>query len=566
MKSTCKIILYLLCIIFLCYGCSKKASTEKYYVVYSPYSYAANLLISNNRGLIREEANDISLEIIEDEMTKERVLLKSSTTIPITPVGGYWKWEPNTVTMKSKYKYFDFNTFEEYKIDDNYRIDSVFNGYAIIPTFELKNEEKERLIKELDESGSAYTRDIDLFDAYESNYYKTYEKVYNLKDNTFKKLAKTLTSIEIKNNEVIGIFRDNNYKDTYYHFDNDFNFIKELALPEYEKLKKDVDDQYDNVRFEFNTIDCGICKSVIDNGYCFVVDGKNRQITKKYNCKFLSAKNRTNDEQSIEDLIFGRDENDQYIYFNIKLSDDGTYKEKVIYKGDENGIVIGKNNCYAIIVGNEATIYNSRTDAPFGKVDYMVKNTNCEDGFLSNSLPGNSDYSNNEDMYLRDFILLDNFVYGKYVPKEYLNLFFEKKFLPFTLIGKDFSHDYVTLNTHSDTTILHGQYSILRNRNIGKTYLLDNKSLKLTEFDDNYKNMEKLSIGDRVFYELKKRDYIHSDLYDEHFNLIDTNLTHVKKYKNYIFYQKDSWTYVIDKNIKKVFSIGSTDSDIEFFW
>lgn len=550
MKKIVKNIIFLVAILSLSFGCLK--SSENFYVVNSPNSLAKNLLISNRRGLLMEEDEDIELKILEDEKTKEKVLIKAATTELIPPAGGFWKWEPSEVTMNSKYRYYDFNTFEEYELDDKYRVDSIFNGYAIIPTFVLNNNKKERLIEQLIEDGSAYTKPIDYFESYEDNYFKSYDKVYNLKKMAFKDLGKTLTSIEIKNNEVIGIYTDDHYQNTYYHFDNDFNFIKELSLVEYEKITKDKNYLYDRIVTKFMTEDLSLCKIVKEEGFSFIVDSEDKQISEKHNCKYLYIANWMwkSSEPSIEDLIFRYDENDYYVYFNLKKAEDGAYKENIIYKGNENGIVIGRSNCYAIIDENKASIYSSRTDNLFGVVDYIVKN------------------NKNEEMYLKELTLLENFAYGKYVYKEDLDKFISeiKEYLPFSILGKDFSYRYLTLNEMSSVMVLTGRYSVIKDRESLRTYLLDNTTLSLTEFDENIYSIDKIEMGDKVFYEFYKdssRRYY--DLYDEDFHKIDTDITYNSCNDNYMYYQKNNKIYVIDKYGKNVLSINSNRSETLFF-
>ena len=64
MKKIVKNIIFLVAILSLSFGCLK--SSENFYVVNSPNSLAKNLLISNRRGLLMEEDEDIELKILED--------------------------------------------------------------------------------------------------------------------------------------------------------------------------------------------------------------------------------------------------------------------------------------------------------------------------------------------------------------------------------------------------------------------------------------------------------------------------------------------------------------------
>ena len=99
MKKIVKNIIFLVAILSLSFGCLN-SSSENFYVVNSPNSLAKNLLISNRRGLLMEEDEDIELKILEDEKTKEKVLIKASTTELIPTAGGFWKWEQSEVTMR----------------------------------------------------------------------------------------------------------------------------------------------------------------------------------------------------------------------------------------------------------------------------------------------------------------------------------------------------------------------------------------------------------------------------------------------------------------------------------
>ena len=523
-----RIIIFTVCFfsLFGTFACSKIGdrlyNDNKIHIVKSPFSSVKNVLIKNNKVLKENSPKDRKeFEILVDKKTSERILIKTNEMeLEETNAGGIWPHTPYIVRMSSKHEYYNMNLEHAYNVNENDRIEFVYNGYGVIASYALKKSELDRLIKERSLEDSAYVRDIETYEQHEYNYEKKYKKVYNLDNEREIELEKAFDEIVIKNDNVIGIIIDEKYNKTYFKLSDEFKIINEISLREYKKLTKDMTKVYDEVVRDYSLFDNNVKFRIVrEDNYMYIVDDNDKLLSQKYECDFIHKLNW--DYASINEVIFVRKENDKYIFFSIEkdlFTSDSlyTYKNPLnIYNVDPTTAkyIIGANSCYARIdERNNALIFNSIIPG-FLKVVPFVKTLNNEKYYFSNfAVYGDivcGTYSREDDF---------QFVYGRN----------RKDYYPFIGIDIDNFSLYRILNLEYEKHIkvLDGKYEIIQNRKTGKIYVINNETFsvlkELPSIDiDGFGSFE---CGNKVFYKFSHHGIFNGfDLYDENLNLRENN-------------------------------------------
>ena len=522
-----RIIIFTVCFfsLFGTFACSKIGdrlyNDNKIHIVKSPFSSVKNVLIRNNKVLKENSPKDHrEFEILVDEKTSERILIKTNEMGLEEGPGGIWDGTPYTVRMDSKHEYYNMNLEHAYNVNENDRIEFVYNGYGVIASYALKQSELDRLIEERLEEHSAYWRDIDTYEQHEYNYEKKYKKVYNLDNEIEIELEKAFDEIVIKNDNVIGIIIDEKFNKTYFKLSDEFKIVNEISLREYKKLTKDMTKVYDEVVADYSLFDNNVKFRIVkEDNYMYIVDDNDKLLSQKYECDYIHKLNW--DCASINEVIFVRKENDKYIFFSIEkdlFTSDSLYNYKNppnFYNVDPTTAkyIIGANSCYAMITNNKiAIIFNSRIPnfiqaVPFVKI------------------------FNNEKFYFSNFVVYGDLICGTYSREDDFQFVYgrnKKGYYPFMNIDSDnpFLYSMLNLEYEKHIKVLDGKYEIIQNRNTGEIYVINNVTFsiikKLPSIDiDGFGSFE---CGNKVFYKFSHDIGNGVDLYDENLNLIEKNV------------------------------------------
>lgn len=513
----------LLVFISIC-SCSHIVNSDKIYIdnkmhiIKSPFSSVKNIVIKNNKVLAEINPKEFKeYEILTDLKTNKQVLVKTNQMGKVEGPGGISDDMPFVVMMDSKHDYYDIDLDYKYNVDENDRIEFVYNGYGVIASYKLDREKLERYKKNAIEEGALYTRHIDNYSQHLYNYIKQYEKVYDLKNKKEIILDKSFDTIVAKNNNLIGFITDKMFNETYFKLNDEFKVTKEINLNEYTSLTRDKTKAYDSIVKIINIQE--LKYYVVKSGnYMYIVDSTDKALTKKYTCDFIVIMN--SDFSNINEIIFVRKENDKYIYFNIEK--DLFYTDMFVTSENPSKTyyinpatakyLIGANDCYAIIDNNKVNIYNS-----------------ISQNFIA-SVPFITIHKNDVRFYFSNFAVYGNFVYGKYVQEDDFQFIYgknQKDYHPYTNVDVSDPFLYRVINKGYDEKhikVLDGKCEVIQDRDTNKIYVIDNENLKNKRELPSItaKGFESFNCGKKTLYSISSGDYY--DLYDANLNLIEKNV------------------------------------------
>lgn len=489
-----------------------------------------NCIVNDKGEIAYISLYDDDINIIHDEYTKKPALIKVERIgeRKITETTDYGDGDIYTYDTPSRRNlYYDKNGNLVDMQDDDINIDLVYNNYAI----------------------------DNYLGAPESLLFNKGVKIFDLVSKQYVKDDIGFNGIVCENKNLFGkklVLVDGVKKYKYFWLNDDLSVKKEIASDEYEDLNGK---NYEDHRWTDNDIIFGI-----KHNLWYILNDKYELLSDGYDCEMIGMANFQGGYKPIsskydyKDIIFYRIKDNKITYFTLQkdiytkdINDEydkyGNTSNSLYKNGDiynrrysmDETFVVGKNNCYAILDGENAHIYSLDNDTIVATISSIV------------------DYRDNENFemkYRNIFYLDDIYLYGPYVMCRYNDNI------------SDSGIDYINSKNGFGVNILNkGAINMVKplrfvkgNHDAQYQNIVDvDTQTGLKILYNKYIDMKVFESGDKYVIALQK-DYTEDneyleiyDLYDKDYNLLYANVKNIKQETGLLAFER----YKIQKPLKR---------------